>query len=77
MCVCVLSHVQFFVTSWTVAHQVTLPMEFSGQEYRSGLPFSALGSLSNPGTKPASLASPALAGGFFTTEPPGAKSCYK
>ena len=36
---CVLRHVQFFVTSWTVAHQAPLPMEFSMQEYRSGLPF--------------------------------------
>ena len=67
MCVCVLSHVQLFVTSWTVAHQATLSMEFSGQEYWSGLPFSSLGNLSDPGTKPASLASPALAGRFFTT----------
>ena len=37
------------------------------QEYRSGLPCSPSGDLPKPGTKPRSLASPALAGGFFTT----------
>ena len=42
--------------------------EFSRQEYWSGLPFPPLGDLPDPGFKPAS---PALAGGFFTTEPPG------
>ena len=44
-------------------------MEFSRQEYWSGLPFPPPGDLPNPGIwkKPASLTSPALAGGFFTT----------
>ena len=46
-------------------------MEFSRQEYWSGLPFPTPGDLSNPGIKPKSSVSPALAGGFFTTEPPG------
>ena len=47
-------------------------MEFSRQEYWSGLPFPSPGDLSNPGIKPIAPAiSPALAGGFFTTEPPG------
>ena len=46
-------------------------MGFSRQEYRSGLPFLSLGDLPNPGIKPTSPVSPALAGGFFTTEPPG------
>ena len=41
-------------------------MEFSRQEYWSGLPFPPPGHLSDPRIKPAS---PALAGGFFTTEP--------
>ena len=41
---------------------------FSGQEYWSELPFPSLGDLPNPGIEPAS---PALAGEFFTTEPPG------
>ena len=45
-------------------------MEFPRQEYWSGLPFLP-GDLCNPGIKPASLVSPALTGGFFTTEPPG------
>ena len=34
-----LSRVRFFVTPWTVAHQALLSMEFSRQEYWSGLPF--------------------------------------
>ena len=34
-----LSHVQLFATPWTVAYQVLLSMEFSRQEYWSGLPF--------------------------------------
>ena len=39
----------------------------SRQEYWSGLPFLPPGDLPDPGIEPASLASPALAGGFFTT----------
>ena len=66
---------QLFVTPWTVAHQVPLPMEFSKQEYWSGLPCPLPGDLPNSGIEPTSLASPALAGGFFTTEPPGNKIC--
>ena len=69
VCVCMLSCVQLFVTPWTVAHQAPLSMEFSQQEYWSGLPFPL--PLPNPGIKPMS---PALAGGFFTTEPPGKPS---
>ena len=37
-----LSHVQLFVTPWTVAYQAPLSMEFSRQEYWSGLPFPSL-----------------------------------
>ena len=55
------------VTPWMVARQTPLSMEFSRQEYWSGLPFPSPGDLPNPGIKPGS---PALAGGFFTTEPP-------
>ena len=55
-----LSHVQLFVTLWTVACRSPLSLEFSGQEYRSGLPFLPPGDLPNPGIKPMSLASPAL-----------------
>ena len=66
-----LGRVLVFVTTWTVAHQVPLSMEFPKQEYWSELPFPTPGHLSNPGIKPTS---PALAGGFFTTKPPGKPS---
>ena len=46
------SCVQLFVTPWTVAHQASLSMEFSRQEYWSGLPFPSPGDLINPGIKP-------------------------
>ena len=47
-------------------------MEFSKQEFSwGGLPFTPPVELPNPGIKPVSPVSPALAGGFFTTEPPG------
>ena len=42
-------------------------MGFSRQEFWSGLPFPPPGDLPNPGTEPASLMFPALAGEFFTT----------
>ena len=61
------SHVQVFVTPWTVTHQAPLCMGFSSQEYWSGLPFSPLGDLPDPGVELASLMSPAPAGMFFTT----------
>ena len=57
------------VTSSTVARQASLSMEFSRQEYWSGLPCPPPGALPDPGIKPTSLAFPALADGFFTTEP--------
>ena len=60
------SHVQFFATPWTVACQAPLPMGFSRQECWSGLPCLLPGDLPDPGIEPASLMSPALAGGFFT-----------
>ena len=65
------SCVQFFATSWTVARQAPLSMGFSKQEYWSELPCPPPGNLQNPGIKPSSLVSPALAGGFFPTVPPG------
>ena len=46
-------------------------MEFSKQEYQSGLPYPPPGDLPDPGIEPVSLMSPALAGGFFTTCTPG------
>ena len=72
-CVCaqVLSHVQLFATSWTVAHQAPLSMGFPSQKYWSRLPRD----LPDSGIKPVSPASPALAGGFFPTEPPGKPMC--
>ena len=44
-----------FATPWTVAHQAPLSMEFSMQEYWSGLPFPSPGDLPNPGVKPGLL----------------------
>ena len=61
------SPVLLFETPWTVAHQAPLSMGFSRQEYCSGLPFPPPGDLLDPGIKPVSHRSPALAGGFFTT----------
>ena len=66
--VCVLNRVQLFVTPWTVAHKAPLSMEFCRQKYWSGLPLSILRHLPDTGIKPIS---PVLAGGFFTTVPPG------
>ena len=51
VCVCV-CHVRLFATPWNVAHQVSLSVEFSRQEYWSGLPFPSSGDLPNPGTEP-------------------------
>ena len=66
-----LSCVLLFATPWTTACQAPLSMGFSRQEYWSVLPFPPPGDISDPGTKPTSLGSPALAGGFFITLPPG------
>ena len=49
------SAVQLFATPWTVAHQAPLPMEFSKQEYRSGVPFSSSGDLPDPRLNPGLL----------------------
>ena len=67
----VLSGVWISATPWTVGRQAPLPMEFSRQESWSGLPFPAAGDLPDPGIQPASLVSPASAGGSFTSAPPG------
>ena len=71
MFVCMLIHIDFFVTPCTVAHQASLSMKFSRQEYWRGVPFPPPGDLSNPGVEPASLASLTLEGRFFTAAPPG------
>ena len=60
------SRVQLFATSWSVVCQAPRNMEFSRQEYWSGLPFPSPGDLPDPGIKVGSLTSPALAGEFFT-----------
>ena len=62
----IISCVQFFEATFTVPHQVPLPMGFSKREYRGGLPFPNPGDLPHPGNlpdpgiKPESLASPVL-----------------
>ena len=68
MCAQLLLHVRLFVTPWTVALQALLFMGLSRQEYRSMFAFPPPGHLPDTGIKPVSLA---LAGGFFTPEPPG------
>ena len=60
--------VLLFVTPWNVACQAPLSTEFSRQEYWSGFPSPTPGDLLQPRMEPESAA---LAGGFFTTEPPG------
>ena len=54
------SHVQIFVTPWTVAHEAPLSMEFSRQVDWSRLPCPSPGAVPDPGIKPESPASPAL-----------------
>ena len=62
------SRVQLFATPWTVAHQAPPSMEFSRQEYWSGLPFPSPGDLPNPGIEARSTA---LQEDSLPTEPPG------
>ena len=62
-----LSHVQLFVAPWSVAHQAPMSVEFSRQEYWSGLPFPSPGDLLNPGIEPGS---PALQADSLPFEPP-------
>ena len=71
LCAESLSRVWLSVTPWTAARQAPPSIESSRQDYWSGLPFPTPGGLPNPGIEPASLVSPILAGGFFTTAPPG------
>ena len=66
-----LSRVQLFATLWTVTCQAPLSVGFSRREYCSGLPCLPPENLPNPRVRPTSLATPALAGGFFTIAPPG------
>ena len=57
---CVLSHVQLFATPWTTGLQAPLSMEFSRQEYWSGMPFPSPGDIPNPGIELVSLVPPVL-----------------
>ena len=66
-----LSRVQLSATPGTVTHQSSLSMGFPRQEYWSGLPSATQGDIPDPGIEPTSLASLALAGGFFTSGQPG------
>ena len=67
MCVCVLNHVQLFVTPWTVAHQAPLSMGFFQARILEWIGVS----YSRRSSQLKSPASSELAGGFFTTESPG------
>ena len=66
-----LSRVRLFATPWTVAYKAPLSMEFSRQEYWSGLPFPSPEDLPNPGIEPGS---PALQADALPSEPLG-KPC--
>ena len=66
-----LSRVRLFATPWTVAYQAPQSMEFSRQEYWSGLPSPSPGDLPNPGIKPGP---PALQADNLPSEPPGKPS---
>ena len=77
MNVCLLtrfSGIRLFVTLWTVAYQGPLSLEFSRQEYFSGLSCSPPGDLPEPGVELISLTSPALEAGSLSLVPAG-KHC--
>ena len=86
MCVCVCLHAcvlscsvvsdSFMKTPQTIACQVPLSRGFFREEYCSQLPFPSPGDLPDPGIELTSPSSPALAGGFCTTEPLGKPSGY-
>ena len=61
-CLCVVSHVQFFVTGWTVARQAPLFTGFSKQVYWSGLPFPPAGDLPDLGIELVCLVSFCIGG---------------
>ena len=64
---------RLFATPWTVAHQVPPSMEFSRQEYWSGLPFPSPGDLPDPGTE---SGFPALQADALLSEPPRKPHAY-
>ena len=61
------NHVLVFATPWIIACRPPVSKVFSRQEYWIGLPFLPPECLPDPGREPKALASPALAGRFFTT----------
>ena len=63
---CVFSHVRFFETPRTIAHQAPLSMRFSRQEYWSELLGPPTKDLPDPGIEPKSHYVSCFAGGFFT-----------
>jgi len=67
VCVLVAQSCRLFATSWTVAHQIPLSLEFSRQEYWSGLLFLSPGDLPDPGIE---HGSPALQADSLLSEPP-------
>ena len=77
VCVCVFICAWLFETLWAVAHQATLSMGFCRQEYWRGWPFPPPGDLPDQKTEPLFPAYPALAGRFFSTEPPGKSKLNK
>ena len=71
--VLLVSHVQLFVIPQTIAHQAPLSMEFSRQEYWSGVPFPSLGEFSQPRGW---TVFPVLAEEFFTMSHQGSPGDY-
>ena len=65
----ILGHVRLFVTPWTVAHKAPLSIEFSRQEYWSGLPFPPPGDLPDPGIKSLAPLYAALQADSLPTKP--------
>ena len=71
VCVYILSPSPTLCNPMNCSRQAPLFMRFSRQEYWSGSPFLPPRDFPNPRLKPPPLASPALAGGFFSLVPPG------
>ena len=78
VCVCMLIAQSYptLCDPWTVAHQVPLLMKFYRQEYWDGLPLLLQGIFPTQGSNSHMLPFPALAGGFFITEPPEKPNIY-
>ena len=61
----------YYRNQYNIVKQISSSKIYFRKVYWSGLPFPSPGDLLNPGIEPVSLMSPALTGGFFTTELPG------